>query len=266
MVRTRCFLLLWGWILCCQALAGRDVAIIHNKQVPRGEKEALLILPGFGSKIHGNKHQRRFFKQGQYDVFIPDYISRKSVEASVNNLEDFMQRQHLGEYRKVHVFGYIVGSWTINLWLQRHHTHNIATIVYDRSPLQERAPYALVKDRPRLIKLLAGPIMADFNATPYPPLSAPDIRVGIIVESRATKLIKRHKKTALSMGHLHWDMTQFRQEYLDAMYTLLNHDDMYTKVARIGPEVYHFIQHGRFSDQARRTPYDIDPFSNTTTH
>ena len=63
------------------------------------------------------------------------------------------------------MFSYIAGSWVINLWVQQHPINNIASIVYDRSPLQERAPYVLVKDNPKIIKWLAGNIMKKFSQT-----------------------------------------------------------------------------------------------------
>lgn len=247
--------------LFAKPVLGKDIVVISNKQQPRSEKEALLILPGFGSKIHGSKHQRRYFSHKGYDLFIPDYISRKSVTASVKNVDDFWQKQHLAEYKKVHVFGYIVGSWAINLWIQAHPEHNIATIIYDRSPLQERAPAVLLRDRPVLIKILAGPIMKAFSQTPYPTLAKGDIRVGILIESKATKLIRRHKKTTLSMGPVTWDLDQFRQESDDAIYTWLNHDQMYLRFDIIGSELFYFIEHGRFSESAKRQPYTEDPFT-----
>lgn len=241
-------------------LTGKDVVVIADKNLPRSQKEALLILPGFGSKIHGSKAQKRYFANKGYDLFIPSYISRKSVAATVKNVDEFYQKHHLGEYKKVHVFGYIVGSWAVNLWIKAHPENNIATIIYDRSPLQERAPAALVKDMPVLIKILAGPMMKDFSRTPYPSLDRKNIRIGLLIESKATKLIRRHKKSALSLGPVQWDLIPFRQTADDAHYTWLNHDDMYSRFDVVGPEIWHFIQHGRFSEAARRVPFTDDPF------
>jgi hypothetical protein len=238
----------------------KNIIVIDHQEIPRQQKEAILILPGFGSKIQGTKDQKKYFAHKGYDLFIPDYISRKSVQHSVNNINDFIQKNHLQEYSKIHVFGYIVGSWTINTWIQQHPDHNIANIIYDRSPLQERAPVTLVRDRPLLMKIFAGPMMESFSKTPYPPLDKKQIRLGILVESKATNLIRRHKKTALSLGPVRWDTAQFNQDYDDLLYTWLNHDDMYSRFDIIGAEIFHFIQHGRFSDGARRSPFTDDPF------
>ncbi|MCC6460910.1 MAG: hypothetical protein IT260_10600 [Saprospiraceae bacterium] len=249
-------------LLFCWAAPGmaRDVVVIADKNTPRAEKEALLILSGFGSKKYGSKHQKKYFAQQAYDLFIPDYISRKSIDLSVENLDAFIQKHHLLEYRKVHVFAYIVGSWTINIWIEKHPVHNIATIVYDRSPIQERAPYAIVKDRAWLLKLIVGPVMEEFSRTPYPTLRDTAVQTGVLVESRATGLMRRHKKTALAMAPLRWDIEQFGETYDDGLYTWLNHDQLYSRFDVVGHEIFQFIRHGRFSDTARRKPYEGDPF------
>ncbi len=238
----------------------RDVVVIINPNAKRADKEALLILPGFGSKIHGSKHQKAYFSNKSYDLFIPKYIGRKSVRQSVENLDAFINKHHLCEYRKIHVFGYIVGSWTINTWLKDHPNHNIATIIYDRSPLQERAPTVFVKSMPLISKLFGGPIMNEFCTLPYPSVDKNAIRIGILIESKATKLIRKHKEMTLSLGELRWDLAQFNQKHDDAYYILLNHDELYKRFDTVGPEIFHFIENGRFSTNARRTPYEGDPF------
>lgn len=260
MNRLRHFFCCFVFLATFTALPAKDVVVISNPAIPRSEKEAILILPGFGSKLHGSKHQKKYFRDKGYDLFIPKYISRKSIEASVKNVDEFIAKHHLGEYRKVHIFSYIVGSWTVNSWIKDHPKNNIATIVYDRSPLQERAPYALITDSPKIAKLLAGQIMFEFSRTPYAGIPKGKIRTAILVESKATKLIRRHKKTTLSMGEVRWDMAQFGQEHDDFLYTWLDHDDMYERFDVVGPEIFNFIKNGRFSEQARRTPYDSDPF------
>ncbi len=253
--------LLVSLLFFAAGLSAKNVVVIEDKIKPRSEKEAILILPGFGSKLNGTKHQRRFFQKKGYDLFIPDYISRKSMDRTLQNFDQFYEKQRLGEYSRVHVFAYIVGSWTINAWLEKHSASNISTIIYDRSPLQERAPQVLIKDSPRIIRLLAGPIMRDFSEMPYPVLAKKKgIRVGIIIESKATKLIKRHRKTTLALGPIRWDLENLGQPADDFFYTWLDHDRMYKRFDMIGAEVFGFIKKGRFSETARRKPYEGDPF------
>ncbi len=64
-----------------------------------------------------------------------------------------MNEHHLPQYKKLHVFSYIAGTWVLNIWLQQHPQNNITSIVYDRSPMQERVPFALVEDNSFLFKL-----------------------------------------------------------------------------------------------------------------
>jgi len=98
--------------------------------------QALLILPGFGSKIFGTRALKQFFKQGDMPVYIPRYISRKSIRLSINSLERYYQQKGLGEYKQLHVLSYIVGSWTLNQWIADYGKRNVKTIIFDRSPLQ----------------------------------------------------------------------------------------------------------------------------------
>jgi hypothetical protein len=251
---TFCFLLVLstGW--------GKERIYIYDLAKDPAEKEAILILPGFGSRIHGTQKIADYFFKGQYDVFIPDYISRKSIEQCTKNLDEFILKYKLSNYKKVHVFSYIVGSWTLNNWINIHPKNNIVSIVYDRSPLQERAPYALVKDIPFIIRLIAGPIMKEFSKTPYPPLNTNTMSVGILIESKATKLIQKHKRSALRPGPVSWEADSLHQRYNDRLYTWLNHDDMYTRFDVIGADILHFFAVGIFTPPARRFPYTEDPF------
>ncbi len=242
------------FIFCAIVVQAKNIVIIHNPDIPLEEKEAFLILSGFGSFLEGTKDQKRYFgSQKAYDLYIPDYISRKDVAASADNLERFFQKHQLRKYKRIHVVGYIVGSWTINTWLRRHKEHNIATLIYDRSPYQERAPSAMSRDRPLLMRLLFGRMMKQFSQTPYPPYAPPSgVRVGIIVETRPTKLIRKHMKSALLPGPIRWDKEQFEQSHMDAIYLPIDHDDMYHRFDVIGPEILHFIQNGAFTPNANR--------------
>jgi hypothetical protein len=235
---------------------------IQDATKPQSEKEVILILPGFGSKIQGTERIAAYFFNKGYDVYIPDYISRKSIANCVDNLDQFMLKYKLKDYKKMHVFSYIIGSWTLNNWLIKTPANNIVTIVYDRSPLQERAPYALVKDIPLLIRIISGKVMKEFSKTPYPSLTNDKISKGILIESKATKLITKHKKTALSLGPVIWEASSLNQSCSDKCYLLLNHDQMYYRFDISGVEIFNFIKLHQFTDSARREPYTEDPFIN----
>jgi esterase/lipase len=236
----------------------KDIFCIEHNSLPVSEKEAILILPGFGSKIHGVNHIKQFFSNKGYDLFIPHYIGRDSLQQCVTTLNLFIESHHLLHYKKIHVFSYIAGSWVINLWMQQHPINNIASIVYDRSPLQERAPYVLVKDNPKIIKWLAGNIMKQFSQTPYPTITKDEKNLGIIIENKSTKLIRKHKKTALTLGPIYFDKDSLHQSCDDYFYTCMNHDEMYFNFETIGKEIFLFFKTGRFSENVQKNNFNFD--------
>jgi hypothetical protein len=240
-------------------LWSRDHVTIDHPEIPKNEKEALLILVGFGSKTHNVKHIARHFSHKGYDLYQPDYISRKSIARGVEKVDRFAAKHDLKAYKKVHVFCYIIGGWTFNTWYQQKPLPNIATVVYDRSPLQERAPYALMKDMPVLIKLLAGKVMEEFSETPYPPLVDPPFKTGILIETVPTKLINKHRKTARQLGPVNWTVENLQQACSDYCYVPLNHDDFYTTFELIGTRIFEFIRAGKFAPDADRNKPVNDP-------
>jgi hypothetical protein len=235
--------------------------IIEKDSTVRSSKEALLIIPGFGSRAEGVDDIAKYFSGKGYDLFIPSYISRDSLNACVDNLDQFITRYKLKEYKKLHVFSYIIGSWTVNRWLQRNPKNNIASIIYDRSPLQERAPYALDKDLHLIVRWLEGDIVREFSTIPYEPIiNDSAIDIGIIIESRATRLIRNHKKSAMQLGPLDWTVEGRKQQCDDYLFTVNNHDEMYHDFDLIGSQIFHFIRNGKFTEAAARTKPALDPF------
>jgi hypothetical protein len=222
--------------------------------------QTLLILPGFGSKIYGTRALKQFFKQAEMPVYIPRYISRKSIRLSMNSLERYYQKKGLGEYKQLHVLSYIVGSWTLNQWIADYGKRNIKTIIYDRSPLQERAPLILLKDMALVNALVFGKITRDFVNTPYPVLNDSTIIKGVFIETYATNVVRKHKETAMEQGPLSWDVTDLKQPVNDFTYLPLNHDQMYTKPQEFGNEVFYFIEHGHFSEAFKCNAPVQNPF------
>jgi hypothetical protein len=230
-----------------QTLFGKPA--VKKKQTTN--KEAILILTGFGSKYHSLRGLKKYFDTTAYDVYVPNYISRKSLEQTVFNLDHFWKKKGLEKYQKVHVFAYIVGSWSINAWLQesllKTSTHsNIKSIVYDRSPLQERAPYILITNYKIPNYLVFGPIMRDLHQTPYPALQNDSIQKGLLLEIYATGIVRKNQETAAQLGPYCFNPGCFGQNYQDAKYVPLNHDHMYTEPAVFGSALLHFFKFGNF--------------------
>jgi hypothetical protein len=238
----------------------RGIVVLSTGELPRSQREALLILPGFGAKDEGTDDLHKYFSHRGFDLFIPDYIGRDSIAQCTTSLDRFIQEKKLGEYRKVHVFAYIIGGWTLNRWIQEHPHNNIFSIVYDRSPLQERAAYAAVQDMPFLTRLWFGKIVEEFSKTPYEPIPNDKKNIGIIMESTATNLVRKHKKTVLSLGALDWEVGGRNQAYDDYFYTLNNHDEMYHNLSAVGAQILYFFKNGKFTTDAARVRPDIGPF------
>lgn len=238
----------------------KEVIIIHNQEIPRSKKEALIILPGLGDSKKGRKNQKEFFGNVGYDLFIPDYIDKDSFEGTVNKFTQFFKIQKLHEYEKVHIFSYILGSWIINIFIVNEGTQNIATIVYDRSPLQERAPRVIVERIPRLGRMISGDVLEDFSKINYPPIINDEMHIGIIIESKATKLIRKFRKTTMSYGPIDWKNLDMLQPYDELIFTRLNHDEMYYTFDEIGDDILEFIRHSKFRKESKYTPFEWDPF------
>lgn len=247
---------------CYSPSWSKDIIVIPHPEQPKQEKEALIILIGLGSKTHDIQDIADFYSNKGYDLFIPDYISRKSIAKCESNLNQFIEKQSISNYEKVHVFSYIIGNWTLNQWLTTHSLTNLKTIVYDRSPLQERAPYALNEDVPFLARLVIGKILREFVTAPYPPIVNSAIRKGILIETKPTELIIKRKKTAAKLGKIDWSVESLKQHYDDFTYVPLNHDEFYTTFDCVSEHVFSFIEKGVFSSKKSIIAPTIDPLTN----
>lgn len=75
-------------------------------------------------------------------------MSRDGLERSREQLRRYFREHRLDRYQRVHVFAFIAGGWTFNRIAESGALPNLATVVYDGSPWQERAP-AIAYDRLR---------------------------------------------------------------------------------------------------------------------
>ena len=126
--------------------------------------------------------------------------------------------------------------------------------------MQERAPLVATAKIPLLTRIVKGKIIKQFSKIPYQPIEHQNIRIGIIVENKATRLIRFFKKKTMSYGPINWKNLNFNQSHDDLFFTQLNHDEMYDSFDVIGSEIKHFLDHGNFSTNARRVCYDWDVF------
>ena len=137
--------------------------------------DALLVLPGFGYSRDGEKALRALapsIAAEGVDLYVPTYISRGGLDDSRANLQRFIREHRLDQYERLHVFAFIAGAWTLNPLAEGHTLPNLATVVYDRSPFQERAPRIAAEKLRLLTWMRYGSPVLELARTPYPPLTS----------------------------------------------------------------------------------------------
>ena len=220
-------------------------------------RDALLVVPGFGYDDKARRvisSTKNALAAEGIDLVVAEYLRRKGLGASRDALLEIYRERGLDRYDRVHVFAFIAGSWTLNPALADGQMPNVASIIYDRSPYQERAP-RIAMDRLRIpTRLFYGNVLFEVARAAYPPLEKRDRRIGILVETRATGFLRRFAWTAERYGTFDFRCDAFAQPYDDCVYIDMNHDELYDRFPRVVPEVVHFIRNGRFSAAADRTP------------
>jgi len=231
---------------------------------PKPAAEALLILPGFG---YGRSAEAVFQSLAAstaaegIDLFVPTYISRAGLANSRANLQHFIRDHRLAQYERLHVFAFIAGAWTINPVVAAGGLPNLATIIYDRSPYQERAPRIADEHVHFLTWIRYGSPVFDVARTAYVPLVAPAVKVGIVVETRPTSFVKKHEQTARSYGPFDFSCDAFTQRYDDCVYLPMAHEQVYGQFREVWPQLLAFIRGGRFTNAAERRPPTGDPLA-----
>jgi len=236
---------------------------IVQVSAPKPVTEAFVVLRGFGYGAEGERALRALepaiAAQGM-DLHVPDYISRSGLDHSRTNLQRYF-RDRLASYERLHVFAFLAGGWALNPLVAGGGVPRLATVIYDRSPLQERAPRIADEHLHFLTWVRYGTPVFDLARAPYPPLSAPGVNVGLLIETSPTAFIRDRERTARSYGPFRFECNAFGQRHDDCAYVDLNHDELYRRFAEVWPEVLAFIRSGRFTGTASRTPPGDDPFA-----
>jgi hypothetical protein len=250
--------LLLSLALLAPACAGAITAPQATPSGPAGD--ALIVLPGFGYSGMGERTLRQLapaMRADGIDLYVPEYLARGGLDKSRERLRRFIHEQRLERYQRIHVFTFIAGGWTFNpLAADADVLPNLATVIYDRSPYQERAPRIAAQKLGPLAWVRHGKLLFEVARTPYSPLARRHVKVGLVVETQPTPFIKRFAETARSYGPYSFACEALAQPFDDCMFVPLNHSQMYGRFADTWPEVRAFIKHGRFTDGANRTPPD----------
>lgn len=223
--------------------------------VSSSNSEALIVLRGFGYGRDGERTLKAIepeINAAGMDLFVPDYLSRSGLDDSRRKLQRFLEDRRMAGYERLHVFAYIAGAWTLNPLAASGGVPKLATVISDRSPYQERAPRIADEKLHFLTWVRYGSPVFDLARTPYPPLTAAHVKVGLMVETTPTSFIRNHEHTARSYGPFRFDCDAFSQRFDDCMFVAMNHDELYVRFAYVWPEVLSFIRNGRYSDAANR--------------
>ena len=252
------------FLVACALVAGADSNATQQTPASAPRSEAFVVLRGFGYSGAGERAikalEPAMAAQGM-DLYIPDYISRSGLDDSRKKLQQIMQERGMTRYERVHVFAFIAGGWTVNPLAAAGGIPKLATVIYDRSPLQERAPRVADENLHFLTWVRYGAPVFDLARTPYSPLIAPGVKVGLVVETSPTEFIRDHEKAARSYGPFRFECDAFNQRHDDCIYVDMNHDELYVRFAEVWPEALSLIRSGRFSSAARRTAPAGDPFA-----
>lgn len=240
---------------CAASCAG---PLVKPAVAPTAERhDALLILPGFGyGRAGGNafKALAASATSDGIDVYVTPYVTRSGLDDSRARLERFIREERLDRYERLHVFAFLAGAWTLNPLLDRIDLPNLTSVVYDRSPYQERAPKIAVTKLRRRAWLRYGKTIFDVARTPYPAIPGHQVNVALLVESEPTPFMLAHAKDADAYGPFDFGCDSFGQRYDDCAYLPMNHTDVYTRFGDVWPDVRAFILTGRFSAGAIRRP------------
>jgi hypothetical protein len=242
-------------LLVCTACAG---TIAPATSPTPAAREALLLLPGFGYSEKGEQALRALapsMRVEGLDLYVPTYVTRSGLTSSREKVQRFIRDQRLDRYERVHVFAFLAGAWTLNPLIEDPQMlPNLATLVYDRSPYQERAPRVAADTMPLLAWLRYGNTLFELAKTPYPPSHRPNVKVAMVVETLPTPFIERYRTTARAYGPFAFGCDTFAQPHDDCIFIAVNHEEMYTRFGEIWPDVRAFIRTARFPATADRTP------------
>ena len=89
---------------------------------------------------------------------------------------------------------------------------------------------------------MIGKVIKQFSEAENIPLkSTPGVNVGLIIENKATPLMRFFKKTSNGYGPYNFNPSLIDPNLDDYFHTRLNHDEMYYRFDLIGPEIEYFL-------------------------
>ncbi len=140
-------------VTLCTACAGT----LRPSVSPKLNDDALLVLTGFGYGRSGERALRSLapaMASEGVDLYVPDvrHAFRSRRAAGRSSSDSFARTGWIGTSGCTSLPSLRVRGRSI-LWSNEHKLPNLASVIYDRSPLQERAP-RIAADKLRLFAWL----------------------------------------------------------------------------------------------------------------
>ena len=254
-----CFLSLLFFFVFASAFSQNHQIFIQDDSVEMSNRKAILVLHGLEGNKKSRKKIREAFECQGYDVLVPDYICGKSFDSSLTNFEQFVGDFNLKSYGELNVVCMIMGGYTFNTYLNAHPDFEINSIVFDRSPIQERAAKVVSTKIPLITKIVVGKVVFDIADYQFIPMNR-EVSTAFIIEFKANYFMRVFKKKTLKMGPLDFNPDNMNQPFDDYMYVPYSHTEMYYNMDKMSQAVIYFIKNGKFPVGVKQTPYTQNPF------
>ncbi|HBS06883.1 MAG TPA: hypothetical protein DEA96_18075 [Leptospiraceae bacterium] len=226
-------------------------------ELRNGHSDALLVLPGIGYGPSGRRAMKRFFRKAELDLFVPDYIQRSGIDASVQFLQEYSTQHQLALYSRLYIFCFIAGGYVLHRWMQSEGPE-ISGVILDRSPYQERAPAIVTRRIPWIARMLLGDFVFELGDARYPQmcdaLESIGLKPALIIEKNRTNIIKLFAADCRKMGPIQWKPESFESSFADHCYVPYDHDSIYANFDSLAPYIQSFIGSGSFGDVDRNAP------------
>lgn len=214
-------------------------------------KEALVILVGITADQMKRKYALRYFSRNlPHDVFLPELPQRLGVRWCAWRLNRYLAKTvRAPKYHRVHFLNYISGGAIFRYLYRRRALPNAGRVVYDRGPLQEEVPKALMKRHGRLVLWVAqGKMVTDLAGDWWEQLPFPRTlgEQGLLIEKGGSFLVKSLGITAEKVREEAWDHGRLLPGSADVLEVEESHDDVYTS-PRVLAAMCQFLENGRFA-------------------
>lgn len=233
----------------------KEIVVIKGTGVARENKKALLILPGFSDRKKSRKKLSELFSEQDYDLFIPDYCDRSSFLASVQNLNYFISRENLYDYKELIIVAYNVGASIMTAVINNSGTKNIKSVVIFYNPVQVYIHQFQELKHPRLNRFFNGNVVEDYNDSLYQSFDNNAVNVGFVIAQETTWMQRRLKEGSMEFDTYFWESMDLQQKFDDLVYVDQNARNIALSGKVHTEMVLHFIEKGSFNMSDRRVPY-----------